>query len=327
MKGSGYENISIKQEAEQELIRQSVEVHLDVGRAMAELPFKDLLPDNHNIAYKRMLSVCRKYHHDVKVKNEILAAFEKLRSKGHLKYYEDLNIDQRTRLESQTGYTIPWDVVWKESSLSTPARTVFDASSKTSTGRSLNDVLATGTPDLVMLLDVLLVWHIGPVAFVGDVSQFYCSTGLLEKSWPFQKLLLKEDLTPYGKLIRAVIISAIFGVCSSGGQSEEAVRKFCEIIKVEHDNIARLLLKARYVDDIMKSMKVKNEVKTLINKTEEVLNKINMKIKGWCISGEDPPEELSEDNNSIQFSGMIWFPKSDSFSILARKSKERQVLR
>ena len=113
MKGSGYENISIKQEAEQELIRQSVEVHLDVGRAMAELPFKDLLPDNHNIAYKRMLSVCRKYHHDVKVKNEILAAFEKLRSKGHLNYYEDLNIDQRTRLESETGYTIPWDVVWK----------------------------------------------------------------------------------------------------------------------------------------------------------------------------------------------------------------------
>ena len=118
MKGSGYENISIKQEAEQELIKQSVDVNLDSGRAMAELPFKvgnpeEFLADNHNVAYKRMISICRKYHQDVKIKNEILAAFEKLRNKGHLKYYEDLNIDQRTRLESKTGYTIPWDVVWK----------------------------------------------------------------------------------------------------------------------------------------------------------------------------------------------------------------------
>ena len=148
---------------------------------------------------------------------------------------------------------------------------------------------------------MLLDWHVGPVAFVGDVSQFYCSIGLLEKSWPFQKLLLKEDLNPNGKLIRAVIIAAIFGVCSSGGQSEEAVKKFCEIIKVAHEDIARLLLKARYVDDIMKSKKSKDEVKILIQKTEEVLKKINMKIKGWSISGEDPPEELSKIKSQSSF--------------------------
>ena len=153
-------------------------------------------------------------------------AFEKLRSRGHLKYYEDLNIDQRTKLESKTGYTIPWDVVWKETSLSTPARTVYDASSKTSTGFSLNDVLATGIPDLVRLLDILLDWHVGPAAFVGDVSQFYCSIGMDEESWPYQKLLLRNDLNPNGKLIKAVIVSTIFGVCSSGGQSEEVIRKF-----------------------------------------------------------------------------------------------------
>ena len=176
-KGSGYERISIKQEAEQELIKQSVDVKIEEGRAMAELPFKvsnpeEFLPDNYNIAYKRMLSICRKYNKDAKIKDEILGAFEKLRSRGHMKLYEDLNIDQRTRIESQTGYTIPWDVVWKESSISTPARTVFDASSKTPTGVSLNDVLATGIPDLVRLLDVLLDRHVGPAGFVGDVSEF-----------------------------------------------------------------------------------------------------------------------------------------------------------
>ena len=143
---------------------------------MAELPFKvsnpeEFLPDHYNIAYKRMLSICRKYNKDAKIKDEIVGAFDKLRSRGHLILYKDLNLDQRTKIGSQTGYTIPWDVVWKESSVSTIARTVFDASSKTSTGVSLNDLLATGILDLVRLLDVLLKWHVGPASFVGDVLQ------------------------------------------------------------------------------------------------------------------------------------------------------------
>ena len=57
--------------------------------------------------------------------------------------------------------------------MSTPTRSVYDASAKTSTGYSLNDLLATGVPDLVRLFELVLEWQIGPVAIVGDVSQFY----------------------------------------------------------------------------------------------------------------------------------------------------------
>ena len=106
------------------------------------------------------MNVCKKYYPDEKVKLEINSAFEKLKDRGHIKFYDDLNQDQKEKLNSETGYTIPWDIVWKESSLSTPARTVYDASSKTASGFSLNDILATGIPDLAKLLDVLLDWHI-----------------------------------------------------------------------------------------------------------------------------------------------------------------------
>ena len=320
VKGSGYERISLKQEAEQELIKESVKVDLDKGRAEAELPFKvaepsEYLGDNKIIAQKRLQNVVRKYHNDEKVKSEIIAAFDKLRMKGHIKFYEDLSQGQRDRLEAKTGYTIPWDVVWKETSLSTPARTVYDASSKTSTGFSLNDILATGIPDLVKLIDVLVDWHVGPVAFVGDVSQFYCSIGLVEKSWPYQKLLLREDLNPNGRLIKAVIVSAIFGVCSSGGQSEEVIRQFCELIRIDYPDVVRILLERRYVDDILKSVESREEALDIIKKTEEALQKIDMKIKGWSISGEDPPEQLTDDGVSVGFSGLTWFPAIDSFKL------------
>ena len=319
VKGTGFEKISLKQEAEQELIKASVKIDVEKGRPMAHLPFtldpKENLNDNSFAARKRLENVSRKYFKDEKVKNEVNAAFEKLRSRGHIKFYEDLSADQRKILDTEVGYTIPWDVVWKESSLSTPARTVYDASSKTSSGYSLNDILATGIPDLAKLVDVLLDWHIGPTAFVGDVSQFYCSVGLVEESWPYQKILLRENLNPNGRLIKAVIVSAIFGVCSSGGQSEEAIKKFCEIIKTSHPDVVNLLLKSRYVDDILKSLKNKSDALDLIKATEENLKKISMNIKGWAISGEKPPEQLTDDGVSVGFSGLTWFPEIDSFKL------------
>ena len=320
VKGSGYEEISLKQEAEQVLIQNSVHIDLDKGRAMCKLPFKadpkEFLSDNTYCAQKRLSNVCRKYHNDDKVKQEISAAFDKLRNRGHIKFYEDLNIDQRNKLEkAEIGYTIPWDVVWKETSLSTPARTVYDASSKCSTGFSLNDILATGICDMVKLVDIVMDWQIGPIAFVGDVSQFYCTIGMAEESWQFQKLLLREDLNPNGKLIRAVIVSAIFGVCSSGGQSEEVIRQFAELIKDEFPEVAKLLLKKRYVDDLGKSVKTKQEALKLMATTEEVLERIKMEIKGWGITGENPPEQLSDDGISIGFAGMTFLPGIDSFKL------------
>ena len=94
---------------------------------------------------------------------------------------------------SASSYVIPWDMQFKGNSLSTPARIVLDASSKTSTGCSFNDVLAVGTPNLVMLIEALLDLMMVSEAFVGDVSQFYPSVALEEESWAHQKMIIKID--------------------------------------------------------------------------------------------------------------------------------------
>ena len=196
-KGSGFEKISLMQEAEQELIRESITIDYKNSRAIVHLPFKanpkEFLKDNSYSAQARLQNACKKYHTDETVRKAIIAAFDKLRSRGHLKYYDDLSVKQRTKLENaEVSYTIPWDVSFKASSVSTPTRTVYDASAKTSTGFSLNDLLATGIPDLVRLVELVLEWQVGPVAIVGDVSQFYPTIGLHEDSWPFQKIVLRE---------------------------------------------------------------------------------------------------------------------------------------
>ena len=65
----------------------------------------------------------------------------------------------------------------------------------------------------------------------------------------------------------------------------------------------KLLLKSRYVDDILKSLKNKSQALSLIKETDENMKKISMNIKGWGISGEKPPQEMSDDGVSMDFQG------------------------
>ena len=84
---------------------------------------------------------------------------------------EDLPAELRVEAEA-AGYYIPWRTVQSDS-LSTPTRMVFDASSKTSSGNSLNCLLAKGRNMLAEMLVLLIRFRCGASAFCADVSMAY----------------------------------------------------------------------------------------------------------------------------------------------------------
>ena len=134
------------------------------------------------------------------------------------------------------SYWIPWNMALKDSIL-TPVRTVFDASASTSSGFSLNDCLAQGSPNLVKLLSMLLEWQMGRNALVRDISQFYPTVLLVPKQWRYQCILLRENLDPNGQLLDAVIVKLAFGVSSVSAQTEEVVRRLATRLKEEFSEV------------------------------------------------------------------------------------------
>ena len=310
----------MQQEAEQQLICDSVRIDPKTQRAIAFLAFTadpaKHLTQNFHIAVKRMKNVCRKYSKNEEVKNMIHMGFQKLLDRGHIIKWEDLTQEQRLNIDnSSDAYCIPWDVGFKETSLSTPARPTFDASSKTPTGFSLNDILAKGSADLVSLVSMLLDWLIGPSALVGDISQFYNTVLLEEDHWKYQQVVWFDNLDPETTLRRGVVRTCIYGVRCVASQTEEIKRLLARIVENDHPEVATLLERFCYVDDLGKSTPSTEHSRKLMRLTEEVLAILQMKIKGWGLSGEDPPPELSEDGMTIGFAGMTWAPKVDCFKL------------
>ena len=138
---------------------------------------------------------------------------------------------------------------------------------------------------------------------------------LHQDQWKNQKVLIKPNLDPAAKTVLAVITTLIYGIRPVGNMCEEVIKLLAHNIMEKFPDVALLLLKMRYVDDLGKSTKNDEYTNKLIQETTEVLKSINMKVKGWAKSGSDPPEELSEDGVSVGFAGMIWFPKLDVFKL------------
>ncbi|XP_051157420.1 uncharacterized protein LOC127279229 [Leptopilina boulardi] len=93
------------------------------------------------------------------------------------------------------GYFIPHHSIIKESSLTTKLRVVFDASAKTSTGKSLNDVLMVGPNVQEDLFSLLVRFRSHKYAITADIEKMYRQIIIHPKDRKYQKILWRDDNT------------------------------------------------------------------------------------------------------------------------------------
>lgn len=109
------------------------------NRIQLRLPFKkspNILGDSFDMARKRFLSLERRLERDSVLKSMYVEFMEEYLSLGHMSPYK--NSPRRL------NYVIPHHCVLRPQSATTKIRVVFDASARTSSNQSLNDILMVG---------------------------------------------------------------------------------------------------------------------------------------------------------------------------------------
>ena len=185
------ENIIIREEVEQDLIDNSVQVNIGNGCTTAKLPFIHnpmvKLSNNKDIALKIYSQQLRKLNKNLQDKADVTTSENKLQHLGHVTYVQNLLQQQCMLSETDIKYYIPWRAVWKQNSISTPCRVPFDASQITNTGYSLNDVIAKVRNNMNKLLEIVLRWMTHQVAFHTDIQKMYNSIKLRQEDWCYQR--------------------------------------------------------------------------------------------------------------------------------------------
>ena len=305
--------ISMKEQLESYLIEKSVTINRKDKYFLAKLPLiynpEETLETNYNETKTRLKKVLQRLNKDKEECTKIKKVFDKLKELKYIIKLSDLpeKIQQKINT-SKVRYFIPWNYVNKPTSITTEKRQVYDASAKTRSGNSLNDILSKGCPK--MEFDTVLLNFVSKkYAIAGDIMKFYQSVKLHEDHYHLQMMLWTDSMDPNEEPEEYVITRLTFGLKSSSQQLEHCIDLLAEENK-HKTQMYRTLKLGRYVDDIMDSFETQKEVESLKVDLTETLEKYGMKLKAFASSYEKPPKTIS-DGTSLVVGGYIWITELD----------------
>jgi len=278
------------------------------------------LKPNRYTAEKILDSQVRNLTKDDQARADVLASHEKLRSCGYVLPLSELPPDEQALVLDpfDSGYIIPWRAVWNSSSISTPCRMVFDASSKTPGGESLNNILAKGTNHLPKIPNSVQQFRAKPGGVTCDVSMAYNQVELDPSNYRYQQYLWKPDLDPSCPVEIMIVRTLIYGVKSAGNQlfsGFESVADYCLEKFPEHSPGAIALKQDGYVDDIIHAADSHDVAVSTANSLDFVLQSANLAVKAYTFAGAPPSEAVSKDGIHVGLLGMVWDPAQDLLGI------------
>ncbi|XP_036346985.1 uncharacterized protein LOC118756319, partial [Rhagoletis pomonella] len=216
-----YEDITPEDEICEDFYK-STTTRTTEGRYIVRLPFKSRFPDKIASGYSRTAA---------------LQQFLSMDKKGDLKHLYDSVLEEYRR------------VLIKPEKRTTKVRVVFNASRKSGTGNSLNDILHTGPtlqPDLMLLV---LKSRTYQYVFNGDVEKMYRQMLLHEEDQDCQRLIFRVST---GSPIQDYKLKTVtFGVNCAPYLAIRTLHQLAQDVKITHPLAGPILTKETYVDDIL----------------------------------------------------------------------------
>ncbi len=320
-KGERIEKESLMEEREQHAIEQSVSYDAEQRRLFAYLPFTEdpesALADNMYVAEKILGTQVKLANKSDAAREEILRSFNKLADHGFVTPLASLPPAEQVEAR-KPGYVIPWRIVHNSHSISTPVRMVFDGSSKTKSGKSLNDILCKGSNQLANLLHLLIGFRCGGAALSADIRMAYNSVFLQPQHYRYHKFLWIDGLSLLGAVIVYVVRTIIYGIKSSGNQTIHGFKVVADAAEARQPELrigAAVLRRKAYMDDIVSAHRDEKTRDLAGEQLVKVLELGQQSVKAVTRSGHDPDEAVSVDGESVGLVGYCWRPKEDTISL------------
>lgn len=288
------------------------------GKYVVKLPLKEdpkVLGNSFNMAMVRFKAMERSLAKNPALRAEYVKFMDEYEQLGHMVVAEP-------EFKKSTYY-LPHHAVVKPSSTTTKVRVVFDASAKTNSGKSLNDLQMVGPRIQQELVSILLRWRIHRIVFTADVAKMYRQIMVNEKDQDLQRIIWRKD--PSEQIKHYKLKTITYGTASAPFLAIRTLKQLALDEKANYSLGSEILLRDFYVDDLMSGA---NSVEKAINAQNEVIQILRaggLPIRKWTSNHEklllNVPEsdrEISlplnfELENTVKTLGVLWSPGSDEF--------------
>ncbi|XP_075158079.1 uncharacterized protein LOC142231352 [Haematobia irritans] len=295
------------------------------GRYVVRLPFKQEYPheiflgSSRHMAFGQYIRMEKNLSKTPELKREydkVLREYEEL---GHMTLVKrnDENDD------NEMNYFLPHHAVVRPESKSTKVRVVFNASKKTSSGHSLNDVLHSGPILQQDLVKVLRNWRYYQFVFNGDIQKMYRQIWVHEDDQKFQQILFRP--APNKPVQNFQLKTVTFGVNAAPFLAIRTLLELGKECKLSYPQASQILQHEVYVDDVLSGAHSIAEAKIKQYQLVKALSSAGFPLKKLTSNSKAllqswPREDLLdeeflniENHSAMKTLGIRWNAMTDSF--------------
>ena len=279
---------------------------------LLENPQNTLAPNQHEVLgiYRKMTNVLS---HEPTNKQAVIDSFNKLIELKYMVKMTDLDVNLQYKMKQKGLNMIPWNRVFKETSSTTPCRVVYNASQKTKTKRSLNSIIAKGSP-VLNLMPLVINFFKDTNLLSLDLAKAFNSIRLHEDNYNLQCIYYNETLSTKVDPDIYVLVTMTYGLSSSSAILEHVMQDIASREK-HNANFSTMISFFRFVDDAIFTSQDPSILDDLQQLTDNLFSKYGFKVKGYVRSSMKPPTNMSGGKDFIHALGYIYSPESDLVQI------------
>ncbi|XP_063382133.1 uncharacterized protein LOC134668622 [Cydia fagiglandana] len=282
-------------------------------------------PDSYPQALSRFHGLERRMARESNLKKDYCAFIDNMMSKGYTEecpketYHDKINTSVTHK--GLRWYLPHFPVIHPQKR---KLRVVHDAAAKTS-GVSLNSLLLPGPDLLQSLLHILFRFREGHVAMTADVKEMFPQIRIRQEDRDALRFLWRND--PHCELKEYRMTSVIFGAVCSPCTALYIKNRNAQELQRSYPAAAKAIVRDHYMDDYLGSLDSVQEAAQLAADIVTVHKAAGMEMRGWVSNvpaalaavPEDLRAPIVEDIHVgpeafVRTLGLIWHPKSDTFS-------------
>ncbi|XP_066592940.1 uncharacterized protein [Prorops nasuta] len=303
---------------------------LPSGRYKVALPFKtefskSALGASRSIAesaLKRVLCRINKSPEQSESYAKFIREYEQL---GHMEKVTTNAID------TDSLVYLPHHALFKLENGKQKIRVVFNASAKTQSGLSLNDVLLIGPKPQKDITAILMNWRDFRFVGIPDIIKMFRRILIRPEDRKFQSIIWKDDS---GNTQAYQLNTVTYGTGTAPFLASRVVQELANQHGDDFPDAKSILLQSIYVDDILFRANNLADLRDIQSQLVQLLDKGKFELSKWAFNSastalQDIPNDSSNANlnfNSENFNetskvlGISWNTSSDSFQFIISPS-------
>ena len=291
------------------------------GRYIVRLPFKSPPPLDigaSRLQAERMLNTLTR-----RFKNNSVLAIEYRKFLAEYERLDHMRPSPQPQSETMQCVYIPHHGVIRENNATTPLRVVFNASSATSNGSSLNDHLLAGPKLQTDITSILLQWRRHRFVYSSDIAKMYRQIRVDQRDLNYQRILW--NATPHEPPTDYQLLTVTYGMSCAPFLALRVLKQLVDDEGHRFPLSVSILRENIYIDDILFGADNAEFIRQARDQVIAILKCGGFDLRKWAsnspaLLADLDPATLSSagkkpfsPDEQIKVLGIGWNPTTDIF--------------